>query len=126
VAFSPDGKILATGGPGGSVQLWDVATGQQIGSPLNAEPTVDTGTAMFATGAVTFSPDGTTLAIDTADGPVQLWDVASGQQIGTVGANERHGFGPVEFSPDGKTLIIGGKLWDVGYLVETLASAIQR
>ena len=80
---------------------------------------------MFATGVVTFSPDGTTLAIDTMGGPVQLWDVASGQQIGSMGPT-RPGSGPVEFSPDGKTLIIGGKLWDVGYLVETLAQLCKR
>ena len=38
VAFSPDGKILATCTGGGSVRLWDVATGQQISSPLGADP----------------------------------------------------------------------------------------
>jgi hypothetical protein len=33
---------------------------------------------------------------------------------------------PVQFSPDGKTLITGGKLWDVGYLVDTLAQLCKR
>ena len=63
--FSPDGEVLATVSDSGAVQLWDVASGQQIGVPMG------TGTA-----AVAFSPDGRTLAIASTDGTVQLWDVS--------------------------------------------------
>lgn len=68
VAFSPDGKILASGRLDGTVRLSDVATRRQLGSPL----TGPTGTV----NSVAFSPDGKTLAAGSSDGTVRLWDVA--------------------------------------------------
>ena len=62
VAFSPNGKLLASGG--GTVRLWNLATGRAVGKPLHA------GTQYGAPG-VTFSPSGKLLASGCGD--VTVW-----------------------------------------------------
>ena len=75
VAFSPDGKLLATAGADGTIRLWNPATGQAVGAPLPA----DTGAGPAACSAVAFSPDGKLLATAGADGTVRLWNPATGR-----------------------------------------------
>jgi uncharacterized protein with WD repeat len=104
LAFSPEGRTLAVGGPFSSVNLWDVPGGR-----LQREFRVDEARVS----AVTFSPDGTTLAagtLDLADGggpnAVYLWRVADGEplrRLGSKGQEEWFVRGVV-FSPDGRLL----------------------
>ncbi len=92
VAFSPDGRTLATASTDKTVRLWDVATRRQIGAPLTGDSPVV---------AVAFSPDGHTLA--STDNGVRLWDTATRRQIGQSITTQGDVLG-LAFSPDGRTL----------------------
>ena len=67
VAFSPKGKMLATGSSGGQVKLWDVATREQIAILEGHTDKVE---------SLSFSPYGTTLASGSEDGTILLWDMS--------------------------------------------------
>src|SRR5438128_2523394 len=71
VAFSADGKTLASGSQDKTVKLWDVATGRQ-----NATLQGHTGYVS----SVAFSADGKTLASGSLDKTIKLWDLATGQE----------------------------------------------
>jgi WD40 repeat protein len=112
VAFSPDGRLLASGNSGsgdrGSITLWEIATGAKLRT---------LGTDLHSIESVAFSPDGTILASGDFDNRVALWDTATGAQLHVLeGHTDR--VTSVAFSRNGKTLASGGEdgktlLWDV-------------
>jgi WD40 repeat protein/serine/threonine protein kinase len=106
VAFSPDGRQLATANTEGRVQLWDVASERELRVLCTDHPT---------TGALAFAPDGATLALNHGDG-VELWDVPSGRLRQTLKGHTGGAF-TVAYSADGSLLASAGRdglvrLWD--------------
>ena len=112
VAFSPDGKMLASGSKYNTIILWDVATRQPIGEPLQGHSSYDN------VYSVVFSPDSKILASGSQDQTIILWDVATRKPIGEPLIGHHDNVYSVAFSPDGKMLASGGYdktiiLWDV-------------
>jgi RNA polymerase sigma factor (sigma-70 family) len=116
LALSADGKLLATGGEGGEVHLWDVPAGKELRAIQAGE----------VIGSLAFSPDGKTLATGAGtfrggqmqSPTIRLWDVATGKAVRALPHGE-HVFQLV-FSPDGKLLAtsgwdrdLGPRLWDL-------------
>jgi WD40 repeat protein len=105
VAFSPDGKQLASVGAD-TVRVWEATTGQEI----RAWPAPGAGS-----GTLTFSPDGKRLLLGR-DGQVKLWDIGTEKEIFSF-SGQRGGYvGGVAISPDGKQIAAATfrsvKIWD--------------
>jgi tetratricopeptide (TPR) repeat protein len=110
VAFSPDGKLVATGIQFDEVCGWDAATGEKKFAFLQGEAGYSTVMSLR------FSPDGKRLATGTDLGTVRLWDVAAQQLLVSLKGHTQD-VRSLAFSPDGKTLATASddqtvKLWD--------------
>ncbi len=109
VAFSPDGKILASGCLDTTIKLWDVSSGKNTTTLRGHTNEV---------WAVAFSSDGKTIASGSCDGTIKLWAVTTGTNTATLVVDRSCAVTSVAFSPDDKTLASGSgyspiELWNV-------------
>jgi WD40 repeat protein/uncharacterized caspase-like protein len=127
VAFSPDGKILASGSRDKTIKLWEVASGTLLRTlDDHASVTGSTTANPDSRPCVTFSPDGKILASGSQDNAVKLWDVATGKVLRSLTGHSAYVYS-LAFSPNGQWLASGSrdrtiKLWELstGRLLRTL------
>jgi WD40 repeat protein len=130
IAYSPDGKWLATGGADNKIRLFDAESGKEVGTlaghqgstfVLPAKPGLadfgsPTGSGGWVT-ALAFSPDSKSLASGGWDDMVRIWDPSTGQQIRRLDAHQSN-VSAIAFSSDGKRLATRGgldgvvRVWD--------------
>jgi WD40 repeat protein len=107
VAFTPDSKRVLTADDAGTVNIWDVESGEKVGS-LQTEGVIL---------SLAISPDGKYAVAGIEEGNVNIvWDMASGKQVAQI--DEIGATQVVKFSPDGTWLATGGseaaaQLWSV-------------
>ncbi len=109
VAFSPDSRTLASAGFDNNIMLWDLATGQALGSPFSGHTD-----KIYS---LAFSPDGRLLASGSFDDSIILWDLADRQPALPPLTGHTGDIWSVEFSPDGDLLASGAadgaiRFWD--------------
>ncbi|HET6469387.1 MAG TPA: TIR domain-containing protein [Geminicoccaceae bacterium] len=100
LAISPDGTILAAGGDGEAVELWDLASRRRLEPPLVGHA--------GAVWSLAFSTDGATLASGDDDGSVRLWDVRQRRPLPPLLAGHSGRVTALAFGPDGTMLASGG------------------
>jgi len=97
LAFSPDGKTIASGSKDETIRIWSVKSGQTINTLIGHLGSVNT---------LAFSPNGKIIASGSDDNTIRLWDAQSGEVINTL-IGHSGTIKSLAYSPDGKVITSG-------------------
>lgn len=124
LAFSPDGRLLATASfRTNTIKLWETATGRELRNVSGGQNTSGL-SPVFA-----FSPDGRLLAAAGGNNTIKVWEVATGREVQTLSGGQNSVMGAmgatfVVFSADGKKLVAISdalRVWDTGSWREAMS-----
>jgi WD40 repeat protein len=129
VAFSPDGKYVASGGTDGNIYIWDVSSKQEVARMTSVLKNDMGPYTNYDVLSVAFSPDGKYVVSGNMDNTVRIWDLATKQEVARPSLYSSERFSPagvrsVAFSPDDRYVVWGGDntihVWDTVKKQETL------
>ncbi|KDN40368.1 hypothetical protein RSAG8_08131, partial [Rhizoctonia solani AG-8 WAC10335] len=98
VAFSPDGKSVASGSGDNTIRMWDTDNPSQIGEPMTGHTS--------GIWSLSYSPLGNIIASGSYDKTIRLWDVNTSRQLGEA-TSGKYPFSSIAFSPDAKLIASG-------------------
>jgi WD40 repeat protein len=110
ISYSPDGKMLASGGWDKALRIWDVATGKEAMVSMKGHTKIIQ--------SVVFSPDGKLVASGSVDHTVRIWSMETGKRALDPLRAHKDTVRSVVFSPDSKLLASASldetlRIWDV-------------
>ncbi|KAI5118311.1 hypothetical protein M0805_006479 [Coniferiporia weirii] len=103
VAYSPDGRHIASGSRDNNLRIWDAQTGDIVGEPLTVGSSWVT--------CVAYSPDGKNIVSGLSDKTLRIWDAQTGDTVGEPLTGHSNWVTSVAYSLDGSHIVSGSSDW---------------